>query len=298
MNIYKSIISISSVLMLLTACNAELDELPFLTAELTVRWADGYPEYEVTVNADDRIEVRNIDILERFLDMNYETGKVDHHRWINHDKPAAPYIFGDKYWPAYGNDIFKSYAKITTQIGLFYSNPVTIAYPTDSIVKVSQGLLKIENDDFTLEIPGDNFDMKASYKIGDMDVKKANGSTPRFLVLKGYERERSSKFDTTLSINGTEYPVTIDFPVARVASISNKEIEMGDTINVELTDCGKDYYYFNNCDVIRRDMENQKYTLLPKATKEGRLDITPYYDEELKSYERVKINVKKKEYNQ
>lgn len=296
MKIYKTIINIAAALMLLAACSeAKLDELPFLTAELSVRWADGFPLYEVTIDADERIEIRNIDIYERFRDMNYETGNVMHYRCINNYKPVAPYIFGNKYWPAYGNDWFISYARITTSIGLFHTNTVIITYPTDGIVKVGNGLLKIEEQGFILEIPGDNFDMKATYMVGGEEVTLSRQSTPKLLIIEGYQRKRSSKFDTTLTMNDKEYPLTIDFPVARVASISKTEIEMGDTLSVVLTDCGKNYYYkFNNCDIIRRDLENKKFFLLPKATEEGELDITPTYNNAIESYEKVKINVKKK----
>lgn len=297
MTTYKHIICILTAIVSLIACSeAELEKLPYGTVSINATWSGDHPVYEVKIDEEAPLEVKGISIFENFTDNNYfqryyYTDK-ETHRWINVKEPKAPYIIDDKYWTAYGNDLFEAYAKVTTTTGTFISPKVSITYPTDNIIRIKNTEYVRYGDFSKLTLEGENFDMKGSYKIGDTPVKFNDWeSTPNKLVIADYLAPQSGLINETLVVNGKEYPFTFDYPVARIDNISKTEIEIGDTISVSLKDCKKYFEYaFRNCSVIKKDDEKQRYTLLPICTKSTELDITPYDPEAgIASYEKIYI---------
>ena len=298
MRTYKHIICILTAIVSLIACSeAELEKLPYGTVSINATWSGDHPVYEVKIDEEAPLDVIEVRIFEEFTDNTFPDYYNDHkkHRWIKAKSTEAPYIFDDKYWTAYGNDLFEAYAKVITSTGSFISEKVSITYPTDNIIRIKNVEYSRYANYSSLILEGENFDLKATYKIGDTPVEINNWeSKPYKLVIDNYLVPKSGLFNEKLVVNGKEYPFTFDYPVARIDSISKKEIEVGDTLVVYLKDCNKYVdYAFKNCEIIKQDAEKQRYTLLPICTKSGELDITPYDPmANIASYENVKIKTK------
>ena len=298
MRTYKHIICILTAIVLLIACSeAELEKLPYGTVSINATWNEDHPVYEVKIDEDAPLEVKDISIFEEFTDNNFPDYYTGHkkNRWIKVKSNEAPYIIDDKCWTAYGNDLFEAYAKVITSTGSFISEKVSITYPTDNIIRIKNATYERYGNNSELILDGENFDMKATYQIGDTPVNwQYSESTPNKLYIPNYFVPKSGLINETLVVNGKKYPFTFDYPVARIDSISKKEIEIGDTLVVYLKDCETySEYAFRNCSVISYDEEKQRYTLLPISTKSGELDITPYDPmANIASYENVNINTK------
>ena len=298
MRTYKHIICILTAIVLLIACSeAELEKLPYGTVSINATWSGDHPIYEVKIDEDAPLEVKDISIFEEFTDNNFPDYYTGHkkNRWIKVKSNEAPYIIDDKCWTAYGNDLFEAYAKVITSTGSFISEKVSITYPTDNIIRIKNATYERYGNNSELILDGENFDMKATYQIGDTPVNwQYSESTPNKLYIPNYFVPKSGLINETLVVNGKKYPFTFDYPVARIDSISKKEIEVGDTLVVYLKDCEKYAdYAFRNCEIIKQDAGKQRYTLLPICTKSGELDITPYDPiANIASYENVKIKTK------
>ena len=298
MRTYKHIICILTAMVSLIGCSeAEFEKLPYGTVSINATWTEDHPVYEVKIDEEAPLDVKEISIFEKFTDNNfpnqYYYNNYEKNRWINVKKPQAPYIIDDKYWTAYGNDLFEAYAKVITTTGTFISEEVGIIYPTDNIIRIKNSEYIRHGDFSRLILEGENFDMKATYKIGDTPIVYISG-TPNKITIYDYLAPKSGLINETLVINGKKYPFTFDYPVARIDNISKKEIEIGDTLVVYLKDCEEhSEYAFRNCRVISYDEDKQRYTLLPISTKSGELDITPYDPRaNIASYENVKIKTK------
>ncbi len=299
MTTYKNIICILIAIVSLLACSeAEFEKLPYGAVSINATWNGDHPVYEVKIDEEAPLEVKDISIFEKFTDNNYTryyyTDK-ETHRWIKVKPTEAPYIIDDKYWTAYGNDLFEAYAKVTTTTGTFISPKVSITYPTDNIIRIKNSRYRRYGDFSELVLEGENFDMKATYQIGDTPVVFSDWeSTPNELFIHNYLAPKSGILNETLVVNGKKYPFTFDYPVARIDNISKTEIEIGDTLDVSLKDCNANSEYaFRNCSVINKDKEKQTYTLLPICSKSSELDITPYDPiAKIASYEKVNIKAK------
>ncbi len=296
MRTYKHIICILTAIVLLIACSeAELEKLPYGTVSINATWSGDHPIYEVKIDEDAPLEVKDISIFEEFTDNNFPDYYSGHkkNRWIKVNTTEAPYIVDDKCWTAYGNDLFEAYAKVITSTGSFISEKVSITYPTDNIIRIKNVKYSRYSDYSSMILEGENFDLRATYKIGDTPIEHVSG-TPNGITIYNYLAPKSGLINETLVVNGKKYPFTFDYPVARIDSISKKEIEIGDTLVVYLKDCEKyANYAFKNCCIISSDHIKQRYTLLPISTKNGELDITPYDPmANITSYESVKIKTK------
>lgn len=296
MRTYKHIICILTAIVLLIACSeAELEKLPYGTVSINATWSGDHPVYEVKIDEDAPLEVKEIRVFEEFTDNTFPVFYTERkkNRWIKANTTEAPYIIDDKYWTAYGNDLFEAYAKVITSTGSFISEKVSIIYPTDNIIRIKNVKYSRYSDYSSMILEGENFDLKATYKIGDTPIEHVSG-TPNGITIYNYLAPKSGLINETLVVNGKKYPFTFDYPVARIDSISKKEIEIGDTLVVYLKDCEKYAdYAFKNCEIIKQDAEKQRYTLLPICTKSGELDITPYDPmANITSYESVKIKTK------
>lgn len=296
MRTYKHIICILTAIVLLIACSeAELEKLPYGTVSINATWSGDHPVYEVKIDEDAPLEVKEIRVFEEFTDNTFPVFYTERkkNRWIKANTTEAPYIIDDKYWTAYGNDLFEAYAKVITSTGSFISEKVSIIYPTDNIIRIKNVKYSRYSDYSSMILEGENFDLRATYKIGDTPIEHVSG-TPNGITIYNYLAPKSGLINETLVVNGKKYPFTFDYPVARIDSISKKEIEIGDTLVVYLKDCEKYAdYAFKNCEIIKQDAEKQRYTLLPICTKSGELDITPYDPmANITSYEKVNINTK------
>lgn len=277
-----------SAIALLTSCEAELETLPHGTLSITATWDGDHPKYEVTLG-EGLSDISEVSIYETFTDTHFGNEHGGHRKIPL--KPEGPYTYSGKRWKSYGKDKFEVYAKVESSIGAYRSESVSIVHPSEGI-KITKAKY---DGNYWLILYGKDFDMNAKYKIDGMDISLDKySSTPDQLLFYGFSLDKSGLYEMQLQINDETYPITVDFPIARVAYISKKEIVVGDTITVQLKDCQTyTQYKFKNCETIKEDKEKQIYHIMPLSDKSGELDITPYDSYNgMVSYETVKINVK------
>ena len=290
MKIFKYITYIISAVALLTACEAELEDLPVGEVTLSVTWDGDHPRYEVTT--DGELAIDDITIYETFKDTHF--GYPDRTRPIKVSlSEGSPYVYKQTVWQAYGNDKFEAYAKVSAISGVFHSNTVSITYPTDGITKITNATFESSWSDCQLVIKGENFDIKAAYKIDGMSIRPRSATPVKLIFDTNHlDINESGMLNKTLTINDKAYPFTVDYPVARINSLSKKTVEIGDTIAVSLKDVciRQELIGFRNANIV--SYEKGKFILMPLSDKSGEIDITPYnVANNNESCEKVKINV-------
>jgi len=231
-------------ILLCTSCvETELAEFPFLTTQLSCEFTDEGPSYVITLEPQNNIEIKEVALITSY----------DHNPEVHYQTDDQTYVFpsvsGQTYQyllnrPNFNQgDTFRSYGRVTTEIGVFYTDTITLAAPVDKMPNIESAVFTLSSGPFargTLDLYGKHLPLdkdKFSLQSDDFDpyFVSINPIDATHMQITSISPNRFGQLEASLVIDGRSFPFRFNCQGIDIQQVTPLHTLYGTALQVTLT---------------------------------------------------------------